>query len=762
MKKRRRIKNSVVFSWITSYGLIISVFIVVELAVFLSAANLYKKEIHRSTQYSVDYAKVNLDKVFNDIRKASTMIWLDNENNSVFRFGPHISDAQYRKLIDVTAKLKLAKSSEENIEYVGLVDVKNDRIVSNISEMSMQDFYKIVYSASDLQFDEFCSFFDIEAPEVYFVTTHDSLMGASSLQLNFIRTMQGAMEKDLHESVLITIKNEAFLEPMNALKRINNSEIYIIGKQGELLASTGQELYKEIDDHDLDSNGYFEKKIGEKKYIVSHRQSEDKYWTYLDIIPERQYMHELILMQAVFSVSLVLIILCGIGFMRYFVRKNYEPIFSLLQMLDSKWHSNEVEETHNEFDILSSKIESTLQLTSDMDRQLYLQRQLIRDYYFVRLLKGLGSHDFQDYEEEFQYDEFATALFFLKESDEEPQDNADVYSYHQMVFIIKNVIEELISEKHFVVMVEFEGVIACIININPIHKQTITADVREAVYKAERFINDNFNISFQVAMSSVFSGLLNLSMGYDEAMEVMRYQQIMESDEFLTYDEISFSGDRTYYYPFSAEQQLGNLIKVGDEAEARKLVDDILLTNMTKRELKLDVLQHLMLHLMSTINRVAAELVGSVYEDKFDSVNTMRDVLQMISVDAMKESLYNALHNACVQINSVAKEKESWVRADMLPYIDENYQDINLSVSAIADYFQVHPVYVSRLFKEQMGEGLLDYISRYRVEKSKEILKTTNLTLEEVAAAVGYSNSRTFSRVFKKYEKITPGKYREL
>ena len=71
------------------------------------------------------------------------------------------------------------------------------------------------------------------------------------------------------------------------------------------------------------------------------------------------------------------------------------------------------------------------------------------------------------------------------------------------------------------------------------------------------------------------------------------------------------------------------------------------------------------------------------------------------------------------------------------------------------------PRYISKVFKDETGEGLLDHINRLRIQQAKKIMQNKNLVLEDVAGQVGFTNVNSFIRVFKKYEGITPGKYRE-
>lgn len=60
-----------------------------------------------------------------------------------------------------------------------------------------------------------------------------------------------------------------------------------------------------------------------------------------------------------------------------------------------------------------------------------------------------------------------------------------------------------------------------------------------------------------------------------------------------------------------------------------------------------------------------------------------------------------------------------------------------------------------------MGDGVLNYINRTRIEAAKEILKNSSVRIEDVAAEVGILNANTFIRLFKKYEGVTPGAFKK-
>lgn len=95
-------------------------------------------------------------------------------------------------------------------------------------------------------------------------------------------------------------------------------------------------------------------------------------------------------------------------------------------------------------------------------------------------------------------------------------------------------------------------------------------------------------------------------------------------------------------------------------------------------------------------------------------------------------------------------------------YIRKNYTNPNLCATFIAEEFRISTSYLSRIFKADMGIGLLEYLHQIRVDAAKTMLRSTYWTLDEIANHVGFSNRWVLMRVFKKITGTTPGTYRAM
>lgn len=113
----------------------------------------------------------------------------------------------------------------------------------------------------------------------------------------------------------------------------------------------------------------------------------------------------------------------------------------------------------------------------------------------------------------------------------------------------------------------------------------------------------------------------------------------------------------------------------------------------------------------------------------------------------------------------VTKQKEShgnfYIVKVAKNYTKQQYQDPALSLQQVADAVGISRTYFSKTFKELTGEKYWDYLTRYRIEQAKLLLRDTNMFQAEISEKVGYNSEFHFSRKFKEIVGMSPNKYRK-
>ncbi|MDM5329489.1 response regulator [Neobacillus sp. CF12] len=98
---------------------------------------------------------------------------------------------------------------------------------------------------------------------------------------------------------------------------------------------------------------------------------------------------------------------------------------------------------------------------------------------------------------------------------------------------------------------------------------------------------------------------------------------------------------------------------------------------------------------------------------------------------------------------------------EAIDYINNNLKN-ELSQKEVADHVHLNASYLSSLFKEHVKLTFSEYVTRRRIQRSKELLMTTNLPINDIAEESGYKTAKYFIKIFRELEGVTPSAYRKI
>lgn len=158
----------------------------------------------------------------------------------------------------------------------------------------------------------------------------------------------------------------------------------------------------------------------------------------------------------------------------------------------------------------------------------------------------------------------------------------------------------------------------------------------------------------------------------------------------------------------------------------------------------------------------------------FQSTEEYRPLLEKIK-EISKSSSYVRDMELSAQLSNllVLLMKDSWNPGEntevgkrgqvgeIRSFIDENY-NTPITLDSLSTRFYINKTYLAEIFKEQYGVGINEYLIEKRVTKAKEMLRFTEMTMDEIAEAIGVNGAPYFSRMFKKTEGISPKEWRKV
>jgi len=131
------------------------------------------------------------------------------------------------------------------------------------------------------------------------------------------------------------------------------------------------------------------------------------------------------------------------------------------------------------------------------------------------------------------------------------------------------------------------------------------------------------------------------------------------------------------------------------------------------------------------------------------------------SLESVKLRIDNAITDAHIhQHSEMEPVSNNSILQSAFFYIRENKSE-RCTLKKMAELCHVSPSYFSRLFTREMGENFSVYLARTKINWATQLLETTDKTVSQIGSDVGFSDAGHFIKTFKKYEGITPYRYRQ-
>ena len=131
-----------------------------------------------------------------------------------------------------------------------------------------------------------------------------------------------------------------------------------------------------------------------------------------------------------------------------------------------------------------------------------------------------------------------------------------------------------------------------------------------------------------------------------------------------------------------------------------------------------------------------------------------------IDTEEIKRQFIDALKEAITIRDAEAMKRSSDIIDSALRYIDSHYADEDISLDSVAIASNISANYLSALFSQKVGLSFVEYVTKKRMERARQLLRKTDKRSGEIASEVGYKDPRYFSFVFKKKHGCTPSQYR--
>ncbi|MBO4636794.1 MAG: response regulator [Clostridiales bacterium] len=270
------------------------------------------------------------------------------------------------------------------------------------------------------------------------------------------------------------------------------------------------------------------------------------------------------------------------------------------------------------------------------------------------------------------------------------------------------------------------------------------------------------NLEWYAAVGVPTKRLSGLSACYSDANRAFAYRHLFPDKHIFTSELV-----RTKYNTPNAGEVdsidaakldpmiIRNFVRTGSLAETESFADEYIAS--------LDGTENPILFRYYLLVSIRVNVELALREEgipKTDIDMSLSGIDMEIEADEFRNNLIDTLRKAITLRDAEAMKRNSDIIDSAMRYIDNHYKDEDISLDSVAIASNISANYLSAMFSQKVGLSFVEYVTKKRMEKAKQLLRKTDKRSGEIASEVGYKDPRYFSFVFKKKTGCTPSQYR--
>ena len=758
---RRRMRKKVYRTFLLSFLLVFVLPAAALVGFMTNMLGTVEKELETSNRLMLEQLKSQADGQLYAVMRIGDTLMVDDKVlyfssiQDPMKYLHNITSFQtLRTLIQEMTSLQIANAG---VGSSYLYFARSQKVIAN-TVMTGPDYYQRRLSGEFASYEDWLAY--VSRGENGFVRRET---GSLNNPLSYVRTIFRGETPSV--TIVITLEEIMLNQYRQLVKGKQGMGFTILDTKGRVLFSTQPEasFTDSVDVHAAggDAHGVLSP---QGKLRVSYSRSADTGCVYVVSIPESVYWTRLTTIRQV-SVLLVTVIL-AVGFFLSFAlaKRQYRPIHALRSFVEGISAGGQAE-AGDDFAYLREMMQSMKNSRLTISQRLKFSNQNMEHYALESLMWGTyGS--IKDVEEQllaldiaYDSDHFAVAGFCadgFTDSAVLPGDGED--DARLMRFVLRNVFGELLAGFN-VRLIELNGCTYALLCL-PAGYEAWQEALEEALQNGRHILKENFDLNIAAAVSFRVQGLHKISLAYGWARDALAAWQPGGEEMLLAWRQPS--GDKPMERLAEDMEAIARRLEqsaaAGDWEEAQRQIHLMkkaaaVLPGWRVKMQCAVLLQEMMQNLSLRFSAEDVSAVSQLMQQYVEAPPAKDDFVEL-------PRIVEAACTLCAAANENVRRADIARKADA--YIKEHYAKSSMSISRVAEHLNLTASYASALYKRQTGQAMLDTINITRIHHAKLLLTGSHMSLEQVAEKVGYYNSSSFIRAFKKYENQTPGQYRAL
>ncbi|MFS0725801.1 helix-turn-helix domain-containing protein [Paenibacillus sp. 1P07SE] len=700
----------------------------------------------------IEQVKQVVDSRLEEMGQLSRHIYTHPQLPSLLRQERPLSGAESYAFVAFKKELERYRNVNTFIHDFYVYFKESDTVLTPTMSTNSGLFYSDIYGYANMSYDTWRGEV-LERRHAGYYLPADRLAGGYTEErvLSYVQSLPAGERDDPSGALVILIREGQIQQMMAEIIKVNNGSLFIKDAQGQVLMSSGDARSAVTEDM-----------AHEAGMITVSAVSAQSGWEYVSVVPAEVFWEKVNLVKVKALQMLLICLIAGGVVCSLMSYRAYRPIKEIIASIGSR--RPEAERQYlDEYDYIKSSVMHSFDKQVELEGQLVKQTPVIRSNFLSRLLKGHIDPEELDADTlafmgiHFEHPLFGILMIRLTDASGFMRDDTES-EWALVRFVVGKVAEEMTTTVSYSVEMDKDR-IAVILNLP---KTTTKEQYYAWAEDLMQVIGTRFKTVTSVGVSELHSGLAAIGTGYQESLKALDYSIFSRTTGPLLYEQVKRTSGIVYDFPLETEVQLINATKSGNAAKAVEVIGELYRNNFESRQTTPELGKLLFSNLLSTLFKLLNTL-GLDYETVFgDSQAPLARTLEAGTVEELHREVVSLYEQVCRHVSDQREDPATVMLERMQQFIRQHYTDPMLSLVSIAEHFHITPQYLSSFFKKQAGINLTDYLAQIRLAHAKRLLEGQEHTITAIAAEVGYASNIGFIRMFKKYEGITPGKYKEL
>lgn len=414
------------------------------------------------------------------------------------------------------------------------------------------------------------------------------------------------------------------------------------------------------------------------------------------------------------------------------------------------------------------RVERQIEAEQKLARQITESLPVLRHNFIYRLLRSKIPE--QEIESELNFleiplkDDRFVVLDIKVDDYFNRQDGSKVMEKELLKCGALNMAESLFGKDFRVVSCDLGGdAFALIVNVPEGGEEQAVKTIYHRGDELCQMAADHFQSTVTVGVGRIREGFKGLAKSYSEAQSAVGYRHIVGKNRIISIQDIHLPGRRDSINISDLEKELVASVKLGMVEETLATLEKIRCSVLEQKNVTLEKMRLVGIEIAVLMIKEAENWAQPDYENKVERFYSIANsIMGLPTLDDIFQVLEKLVHEIARGINEQRISQQKEIVDQAIAYIEENYGNEDLSLQDVAQKVHISSSYFSTIFKKEKNINFTDYLTETRMNKSKELLRNTNLKAYEIARMVGYSNPQYFSLCFKKYTGYSPLQFKNI